>query len=257
MSRGSRLWPREHGAYAQLALPIISALALGSLNPAGLALAAAAVAGFLAHEPLLVLLGHRGWKRQEALRGPALLRLAMLGSAALVTGFLGVVFSDLSTRLALLPLVPCSLVLALLVARRREKTLAGELVVAVTFSLMAIPLALAAGASTQTALLLALLWSLLFALGTLAVHALLARSRARSRGPLLAWLAGGLGMLSAVLAVLLLLRGHVWAAACLPPAVVSGVVASGRIAVARLRQVGWVLAAAYILSFAVLMYSLQ
>ncbi len=49
--------PKEHGAYGQLAFPLVTALAVsGTSVPAGL-IALAVVACFLAHEPLLVLLG--------------------------------------------------------------------------------------------------------------------------------------------------------------------------------------------------------
>jgi hypothetical protein len=54
------LWPREHGAYFQLALPLIAAHLLRAPTVAMAALTAAACLVFVAHEPLLVVLGHRG-----------------------------------------------------------------------------------------------------------------------------------------------------------------------------------------------------
>ncbi len=45
--------PREHGAWAQLALPLTTALAMALPGRAGLAFACSSCALFLAHEPLL------------------------------------------------------------------------------------------------------------------------------------------------------------------------------------------------------------
>ena len=82
------LWPREHGAYGQLALPLLTALLSGRPSgPAGL-YAFAAVCAFLAHEPLLVLLGHRGPRAQRECAGSARVRLALLSAGALLCGAL-------------------------------------------------------------------------------------------------------------------------------------------------------------------------
>jgi hypothetical protein len=58
MARRS-LWPREHGAYAQLGAPLATAIAMQAPTIGALALASAACLAFLANEPLLVVLGHR------------------------------------------------------------------------------------------------------------------------------------------------------------------------------------------------------
>ena len=49
--------PREHGAYGQIAFPTLTAFLVSDVSVAGLLIAAAVVAGFLAHEPAAVLLG--------------------------------------------------------------------------------------------------------------------------------------------------------------------------------------------------------
>ena len=56
----SSLLPKEHGAYGQIAFPLATAFVVAGVSTAGLLLAAAVVAGFLAHEPAAVLLGLRG-----------------------------------------------------------------------------------------------------------------------------------------------------------------------------------------------------
>ena len=45
-------WPREHGAYVQLLAPLLAALVAGRPTVAAGAWCVAAIAGFLAHEPL-------------------------------------------------------------------------------------------------------------------------------------------------------------------------------------------------------------
>jgi hypothetical protein len=59
-SRSRWLLPREHGAYAEVLFPLGTASCLGRPSVSSLALSVAVVAAFLAHEPLLVLLGARG-----------------------------------------------------------------------------------------------------------------------------------------------------------------------------------------------------
>ena len=49
------LWPREHGAYAQLGFPLLSGLIYAGGEPGAVAFAAVAVCHFFAHEPLAVL----------------------------------------------------------------------------------------------------------------------------------------------------------------------------------------------------------
>ena len=68
------LVPREHGAYAEIAVPLVTALWMRPPTLAAVAWATAAVCGFFAHEPILVLLGRRG-ARTRQVRGRAARRL--------------------------------------------------------------------------------------------------------------------------------------------------------------------------------------
>jgi uncharacterized membrane protein YdjX (TVP38/TMEM64 family) len=45
------MWPKEHGAYGQLAFPLVTAFAVAGIPPAAALTALAAVAAFVAHEP--------------------------------------------------------------------------------------------------------------------------------------------------------------------------------------------------------------
>src|SRR5512137_832178 len=69
------LLPHEHGAYGQIAMPLLCAWMLGRPGAASLLLGAGAFAGFLSYEPLLVAVGRRGRRAREE-HGPRARRLA-------------------------------------------------------------------------------------------------------------------------------------------------------------------------------------
>jgi hypothetical protein len=83
------LVPREHGAYGQLAMPLLTALAIGRPGISALALTAAVVLAFVAHEPLLVAVGQRGPRALELDGARARRRLVWLGALVLACGALG------------------------------------------------------------------------------------------------------------------------------------------------------------------------
>lgn len=174
------LWPREHGAYAQLAAPIVSALLLRVPTAAAIALTIAACAAFLANEPLLVVLGHRGRKLRETDGARARRRVILLGGVAVAAAAFGLARADLTTlRVAGLVAVPAS-GLVFLAWRRSQHSLAGELVAAVALPAAAAPIAVASNVAPRTALLLWLAWAAGYAASVLAVHRVIARHRARA-----------------------------------------------------------------------------
>jgi hypothetical protein len=61
-----QLYPKEHGAYAILGVPLASALVIGGMGVVAVLTTVAAIAGFVAHEPLMVALGRRGHRAQSA-----------------------------------------------------------------------------------------------------------------------------------------------------------------------------------------------
>ena len=61
-----RLYPREHGAYAILGVPLVTALFIVGLTPVTALLSIATIAVFLAHEPFLLLAGVRGPRARAA-----------------------------------------------------------------------------------------------------------------------------------------------------------------------------------------------
>src|SRR5512137_367547 len=90
---GPSLLPREHGAWGQLAMPLLSGLALGRPGAAAILLTLGIVLAFLAHEPLLVVLGHRGKRVRDAAGDRAVRRLAVLGLAAAASGVTALVLA--------------------------------------------------------------------------------------------------------------------------------------------------------------------
>jgi len=193
------LRPREHGAYAMLAFPVASGLAVGGVSVAGLAFALLAVAGFLAHEAMLVVLGRRGERVRTTADAAARTRLAVLGAVALASGVLFVVTAQGSALAWAVPPALLGASVMALVLAGRTKSITGELLVAAAFASVHAPVAAAGhgappGSTGAEAAMLALgigpsfvvipvlAWAASFALATLAVHAVKARFQRKNQG---------------------------------------------------------------------------
>ncbi len=194
------LLPREHGAYAYVAFPLVGGLLMARPTLAAVAFAVAAVAFFLAHEPLAVLLGSRGQRLRTSLGDAARGRLPWLFGIGIGAGIAAFVTAPPLARAY--ALVPLSLGLALVpaVVRRRQKTLLGEIVVLAAFSTMVLPLAVASGVPAGHAWAVAGVWMAGFLPPTVAVHALKARHRAPDERT-------AAGVAAPLLALLVLLGG--------------------------------------------------
>lgn len=171
------LWPREHGAYFQLAMPLVAACTLRVPTPAMIALSVAAALAFVANEPLLVVLGHRGprMRAQEGVR--ARLRLALLTGAALILGACGLALAPAGTiAVAALAAVPAAVVVGF-AWRRAEHTIAGELVAAIALTGASVPVMVAGGAARSVALVTWAAWAVGFGAAVIAVHRVIARHR--------------------------------------------------------------------------------
>jgi hypothetical protein len=171
------MWPKEHGAYGQFVFPLVTAFVVAGVSPAAILTSVAAAAGFLAHEPLLVVLGRRGLraKRDEALR--ARRWLVFWGAVAVAAGFAGLWLTPAGTQWSfILPLVP-SAVVAVSLFVGREKSTIGEIAVALAFSSVAIPVCLSSGAPLPTALAIGVVFAAVFTAGTLCVRAVVLNVR--------------------------------------------------------------------------------
>jgi len=158
------LLPREHGAYGQFLFPLQSALLIGRPALGAYLLGAAAVAAFLAHESLLVVLGPRGARALHEQGGDARRSLALLVGAAVV--------------------------------KHRERSTIGEILAAVALASVSLPVALAGHATRTDALTLFAVFAAVFVTATIAVRAVIGRvTKAGGPPPLVA---GGLALLVVV-----------------------------------------------------------
>jgi hypothetical protein len=169
--------PREHGAYAGIAFPLITALALGAPTAVQLLWIVGCIAVFLAHEPLLVMLGERGRRSHTALGARARRTAYGLVALAIASGGLGWWLAPPAARVALfLPLALGALLLRLILSHR-ERSVPGELLACVTLSSVVIPIALAGGATPRAAIIAGAVWCAVSAMATLTVRATIARAK--------------------------------------------------------------------------------
>jgi YwiC-like protein len=253
------LIPREHGAYGQLLMPLVVALVIGGAAAGALALAAAAVAVFLAHEPLLVLLGQRGGRASRDQNADARRSLVLFGIVAIVSGCLAVALLPTRGRLALV--VPVALVLAaaVLVTSGRERTTGGEVLIAFTLTSASFPVAMAGGVSVQAAATVGAVFAAAFVSATLAVRAVIARATGSPHGPNRAAAAIVVVLLVLALGILtgygVVARVAMWAAA--PACLLALVLLASMPAPRHLRRIGWTIVGVTAVAGVVLMAALR
>jgi hypothetical protein len=201
-----RLLPREHGAWVQLLLPAATAIASGSRGAAPWLWTLTGLSAFLAHEPVRIAVGHRGARLARDLgptaRRVALVTLGVAGVSALVAFFL----HPIAAVWLLAPAVAAA-VLTLVIAQRADRTLTGELTAAVCLPWVALPVAISAGVATRIALGQTAVWSIGFALLTLAVRTAKARTLTQPVSRVLARFTHSISALVVLLAVTLALAG--------------------------------------------------
>ena len=249
--------PKEHGAYGQISFPLIAAFAVAGPSRAGLLIATAMIAAFLAHEPALVLLGQRGprAKREAGRRARRWLIASLFVAAAAGTAALLSMHEPARWSLAV-PLVPAAL-LAVATVRGREKSWYGETATALACSGAVIPISMARGLSLSTSAAAAIPFALLFVASTLAVRVVILR--VRGGGDLRATAATRRAALCLAIgsSVLLTIASHM---ALVPvstmTAAAPGLLTAATIAVhppapSRLRMLGWTLVAISLLTTAI------
>jgi hypothetical protein len=239
--------PRESGAYAELAFPLLTAFLAGGVTPAGVGFAVAVIAWFLAREPLAVISGARGKRLEAALGGQARWAAPLLGGIGAVAAVAGLAMAPpLARSWAVVPAVFGGVV-APAVLRGRPKSLGSELLVACALATVLLPIGLAGSMRSPQALLAAAAWTASFVLATLAVHAIKACHKPDfgqvwtiTVTPIAAVLTGVGALLGMVTGKLPMAVGL----AVLPPTIV--VLAAGvlRPHPRRLKRVGWSLVAA-------------
>lgn len=247
MTNAPSLLPREHGATAELVFPLLTGLSIARPTLAGIAFALSAVAWFLAHEPLAVLMRLRGDRVLAAAGDRARRRVVVLAALGVSAGAFALAAAPPPARWAAVVPLGAAVLLAPAVVLRRQKTLWAEALVILAFAGMVLPMGMAAGVTWRTGWLVAGVWGVSFMLGTIAVHALKLRHK---RGPTAGWLprvSPALGVASVVVALALAAGGTVpWpiGLAIVPPALVAIVIGILRVHPRRLKRVGWSLVSA-------------
>ena len=173
--------PREHGAYSQMALPLVTALVIARAAPPAVLIALAVVCGFLTHEPLAVLLGGRGSRARRADGTRAAIWFAITATAMVAAGVAAVWLTPAGARWSFaVPLIPAVWVGASLLAKQ-EKRLSAEIAVALAFAFAAVPMCLAAGFSTVTAVSVGAVFASVYVTGVLCVRAIVLARRGGGR----------------------------------------------------------------------------
>jgi len=253
------VFPREHGAYGQLLFPLATVLAVGRRTPSALMLAAAAVLAFVAHEPLLALLGRRGPRAAREQRPRALAWFASTAAGAAALGAAALIDAPPATAITRAALVPAVLaaLLAIVILSNREHTPAGEALAAIALSSIALPVARAALVEWTVAVSCVAVFAAAFVAATVSVHAVIARTR---RPPALAARAAGvlapLGSIAALAALAALrLVSVVAPIAALPTCLAALGAALVAPSARRLRAIGWTLLATTLLGAALLVFA--
>lgn len=253
------LLPKEHGAWFQLMVPLGTVLAVGSLSVPALALTVGAVAVFIAHEPLLVALGHRGARRRARDGDRARRLLRRLSIVAAAAGAAGLWLSPATVWPSLLAVVVPSAALIPLIRRRRERTTPGELLASLGLVGVCLPVALAGDVPERAATSIWLLWSAAFMILTLTVRGVLAAASKSRRSRRLRWISAALaaaaqGSLIALSAAAVVPTGLAWAFA--PVTAFAWGIAARDPGARSLRVVGLSMAASSVLSAVVIVVSL-
>ncbi len=250
-SRSQSLLPKEHGVYAEVFFPLTTGLVMSHGAFAAGLLCLAIVSAFLFHEPLLVLLGRRGKRALEKLGDRARPRAVILGTISLLSGMGGIYLAPPPARWALLSLTPALLLLTVLVLKKQEKTLFGELLVAITLSACLIPVALCGKTFVHHSLQAASVWTVSYVLGTLTVHAVINRKKRDSITlSLVVFFLGLFTILSAVQQFLK--QAEIWTAAYLPTALACCAVVGLGVPPKKLMAIGWTMLSANALALTVL-----
>ena len=259
MPKASPLLPREHGAYAQLAFPLVTGMALARPTLPTLALAAAGVAFFLANESAVVLLGARGGRLKNQEGGRAKVWGSLLLGAGGILGVLGLATGWPSVwPIVLLP-ISAGLLLVPMVWAGLHKTLLGELLVITAFTTLLLPVAAASGVDPARSALAAAVWWLSFSLGTVEVRALKARHKGKGRIGWTRWVPQ-LASVTVVAGAVYLALGQGGnpklagpAAALLLPALATVVLSFMMVHPKHLKRVGWTLVAVNTLALVLLL----
>ena len=249
--------PREHGAYAALLFPVLTVVAAGQPTVVAWLLIAAAGVLFLAHEPMLVILGRRGSRIARERAATARILLALYGVAGLVLGGAGLWIASRSVQITALAPLSFALMTFVFSSEGLAKTGIGQALVASALSLVALPVGLACGLTFAVSICVAGAWTLVGLIGSAVVRLTVERNKRarhadaiRYRYRSLSALAVSMAVVAAAMAAPFVNQLPLWIfAAAWPSGLVSAGILIVRPSTARLRRIGWALVAANTCTF--------
>ncbi|MCA9075560.1 MAG: YwiC-like family protein [Planctomycetaceae bacterium] len=177
----ARLHPKEHGAYAILGVPLVTALLIVELTPVTALVSIATVAGFLAHEPWLILSGVRGRLTREAtpLASRALVVRLTIATACGAGAFW---LSEPLVRLGMLVFVIFAAVEFALSSTGHGRTLVAQLMALAVLALPGAVVLLAGGVDFLTAAEFWLIWAVGRVATTVSVRSAIMRHKVSPSG---------------------------------------------------------------------------
>ena len=221
---------------------MVTALLAFGASPAAVLFAIAACLAFAAHEPMLIVLGHRGARALTRDGASARRWLAILVAASVFAAGLAVLIAPAARGGVAVVAVPVALVIVL-AWKRAVHTLAGEIVAATALAGASVPVAMASGAQWRDASLMWAAWAIGYAYTIVAVHRIIERNRKSwSSSDLVVAACALLGV--AVLAV----TGYEHARVALPLALAATVTIAAKPSARRLRTIGIVLVGASLIA---------
>jgi hypothetical protein len=232
-----------------MALPLTTSLAVAGITAPAALIAVSVATGFLSHEPLLILLGHRGARATREQGRQAMWWAIVCVALTIGTGLFALALLPAGVRWSLLlPVVP-ALPLTLLIARKQEKSALAEVLVALAFSLAAVPVCLAAFAPPRAAFAVAIAFGAIFVTATLSVRVVVLRVRGggnpRAARATAATALISIAAITTGLVIAVVYGATPWATGA---AAAPGLVVAARLALfpppaSQLRTVGWTLVA--------------
>ncbi|WP_231617301.1 YwiC-like family protein [Novipirellula aureliae] len=237
--------PKEHGAYAILIIPVLTSFAAVGVSWVGVFVAAASVAGFLAHEPLLVMIGHRGQRarRSATTASRYLLTLTVI---CIASGVASLISGNVAVRVALIGCVVLATLSFGVAFAGRHRTPLGQTAGVIGLSAPCVPILLAGGMGTGDALKTWVVWLLGFAATTLAVRSVIAFQKHRNR--MLHWT--GLTAISVFPLSMFVwwMDANDWVLPVIPMVLASWYLMIQPPPAKRLKQIGWSLVGATVLT---------
>lgn len=233
IAKPAAMEPKEHGAYAILGIPIVTSLLIAGASVSGVCIAVAAIAGFLAHEPLLIVWGRRGLRAKRSTPA-AMKRLVLLLLVTLAGGTTALLLGSPAVRWALLACAVLAVTGFALAIAGKHRTLGGQLWGIAGLSVTCLPILLAGGLAVSTSLEIWAAWILGFAATTLAVRSVIAAQKRKSRS--IHW--AGISVLSLVVAALTL-SPYSLAIVTLPMLAMSWFLLFAPPSAKHLKRVGW------------------